>query len=314
MRKFVIDCDTGTNDAIAVCAAFGCEEIEVIGITSVNGNVAGEYAAKNNLDLVEYLGRTIPVCRGASIPLYSGYVNKSDLTHGKTGLDSVVLPAAKKRKFDSRIASRFLYETAVECGGELELLVTGPMTNIALAVIQYEAFAPLIRHLYFMGGAVWGGNVSTSAEFNIWADPEAAHVVLNSGIPLTMVGLDVTLQAIMEREDVVRLRQSGGSACGFAADLLDFMFTRHEAYGGKDVIMHDAVALAAAVYPECLGFERYYIDAETTGTYTRGHTFADLRNRTGKPSNVRTAMQIDVPAFRNWLVSRIICCDDRRPE
>ena len=309
MRKFVIDCDTGTDNAIALCAAFGCEGVEILGITSVNGNVAEKYVSRNNLDLCEYLGKSVPVCHGASLPLYSGYVNSLDLTHGKTGLGSVVLPQAKKLEFDPRIASRFLYETAKQCNGELELLVTGPMTNIALALIQYEDFASMISHMYFMGGSIWGGNVSTTAEFNVWADPEAAHVVFMSGIPLTMVGLDVTLKAIMTREDVRELRNCGGKASSFTADLLDFMFIRHERDGGEDVIMQDALAFAAAVFPQCMTYQDYWMDAELKGTYTRGHTFADFRNRLGKKPNVQAAVTLDVPLFRRWLVDSICCCD-----
>ncbi len=308
MRKFVFDCDTGTDDAIAIAAAFGCDDIEILGITSVNGNVKEAFVSANNLNLSEYLGVNVPVCHGASWPLSCGYRNTSDRTHGKTGLGSIVLPDAKILKFDDRIASRFLYEKAVECSGELELFVTGPMTNIALAIIQYPDFCEQIRHIWFMGGAVWGGNVSTTAEFNIWADPEAAHVVFASGIPLTMVGLDVTLKAIMEREDAAELRREDTPACRMTADLLDFMFDRFEK-GGENVIMHDALAVAAAVCPECMEYEDYWMDVETRGEFTRGHTHADFRHRTGKQPNVQAALTIDVPMFRRWLVECVKNCD-----
>ena len=308
MRKFVFDCDTGTDDAIAILCAAGCRNVKLLGITGVNGNVREEYVSKNNLDLCEYIGLDVPVCRGAAMPLYSGFHNSSDMTHGKTGLGSVVIPDAKVKTFDRRIASRFLFETAKECGGELELFVTGPMTNIALAILQYPEFPELIRHIWFMGGAVWGGNVTTAAEFNIWADPEAAHVVFSSGIPMTMVGLDVTLKAIMTREDVSLLRANPSNASLFTADLLDFMFERHENRGGEDVIMHDALAVAAALCPECLTCTDYFVDVELRGTYTRGHTYADFRNRTGRKPNMSCAMTIDVPMFRSWLISMVNQC------
>ena len=304
-RPFIIDCDTGTDDAIALLAAYGCEEIELLGITSVNGNVREEYTSQNNLDLCEYVGFDCPVCRGADMPMTSGYRNSSDMTHGHTGLGSVELPKATKTDFDSRKAAQFLYETAVKQNGELELLVIGPMTNIAIAIIQYPEFVSLVKHVWFMGGAVWGGNVTTNAEFNIWADPEAAHVVLMSGIPLTMVGLDVTLHAIMTREDVTQLRKHGSVKSILAADLLDYMFERF-ARGGEDVIMHDALALAAALYPECMEYENYWMDVERSGDYTRGHTFADIRGWYGKEPNVRCAMKLDNEKFRAWLVSAIM--------
>ncbi len=307
MRKFVIDCDTGTDDAIALMAAFGCNEIEILGITSVNGNVNEDHVSHNNLNMCEYLGWDVPVCRGAAYPFTLGFRNSSDQTHGKTGLGSVIIPEAEKRTFDEKISSRFLYETALACQGELELLVTGPMTNIAAAIIQYPDFAKLIKHLWFMGGAVHGGNVLPTAEFNIWVDPEAAHTVFCSGIPLTMVGLDVTLKAIMTREDIDELRANGSRAAILTADLLEFMAKRFSR-GGEDIIMHDALALAAAVYPECLQYREYWMDVETRGDYTRGHTYADIRNKLNRQPNVRVAMDIDVPAFRRWLVDKICLC------
>lgn len=303
-RRMIIDCDTGTDDAIALLTAFGCEEIDLLGITSVNGNVREEYTSKNNLDICEYVGFDTPVCRGATLPLTSGYRNASDITHGTTGLGSISIPSAEKKTFDKKIASEFLYEKALECNGELELLVIGPMTNIALCVIQYPDFPSLIKHLYFMGGSVYGGNVTTTAEFNIWADPEAAHTVFVSGIPMTMVGLDVTLKAIMTKEDIEQLRNNNTKASNLAADLLEFMAERFKK-GGEDIVMHDALALAAAVYPECMQYREYWMDVETNGTYTRGHTHADVRNRSGNTPNVKVAMEVDVPSFRKWLVDKI---------
>ena len=303
-RPFIIDCDTGTDDAIALLAAFGCEEIDLLGIASVNGHVREEYTSRNNLDLCEYVGFHVPVCHGATMPLTSGYRNSSDTTHGHTGLGSIELPEAEKTDFDPRKASQFLYETAVSCNGELELLVIGPMTNIALSLIQYPDFVNLIKHIWFMGGAVWGGNVTTNAEFNIWADPEAAHTVFMSGIPMTMVGLDVTLKAIMTKEDIAELREHGTKASVLAADLLDFMAGRHEK-GGEDIIMHDALALAAALYPECMKYKDYWMDVETRGDYTRGHTFADIRSRFNRKPNVSAALEVDGLAFRRWLVDKI---------
>lgn len=308
MRKFVIDCDTGTDDAIALMAAFGSREIDILGITSVNGNVNEDNVANNNLNICEYLGKDTAVCRGAAFPLLHGYRNSGENTHGKTGLGSVILPAAEKSRFSEQIASRFLYEKALECEGELELLVTGPMTNIALAIIQYPEFSRLVKRIWFMGGAVYGGNVSPTAEFNIWVDPEAAQTVFCSAVPLTMVGLDVTLKAIMTREDVACLRKHDSLASNLTADLLEFMFERYEK-GGENVIMHDALALAAALHPECLTFKDYWMAVETKGDYSRGHTFADVRNKLNRTPNVSVAVDINVLSFRKWLVEKINLCD-----
>lgn len=304
MRPFLIDCDTGTDDAIAIAAAFGCPDIEIKAITSVNGNVAEQYVCQNNLDLAEYLGFSGPVCKGAARP-FCGSSRASDGTHGKTGLGDVLLPKAGVKQFDPRLAPEMIHDAAVAEQGKLEILATGPLTNLGIALLLYPDLPSLIHHIWFMGGAVYGGNVTTSAEFNIWVDPEAAQVVMDSGIPLTMVGLDVTLKACMEPEDEVQLRAAGGRAALLTADLLNFMFRRHAA-GGEAALMHDALALAAAVYPQCMEMEEYYINVECQGQYTRGHTSADVRHRSGQNPNVSAAMKLDVEKFRKWLVQAVI--------
>ena len=306
-RPFLIDCDTGTDDAIALLAALHTPQVEVKAITSVNGNVAEKYTSRNNLDLVEYLGRDIPVAHGAVRPLLGGVLDTEGApdTHGKTGLGGIQLPTAQG-KFDPRVADQLIYETAVECKGELELLVIGPMTNIAIALCNHGDLAPLIKHIWFMGGAVQGGNVLPTAEFNIWADALAGHIVTQSGIPMTMVGLDVTLKAVMTEEDIAQLRKVDTRACALAADLLDFMVKRRDA-GGEDLVMHDALAFAAAVCPQCLTCVDSFVDVEYAGTYTVGHTFSDAgrRHPSGKKPNVSVALDIDVPMFRKWLVETI---------
>lgn len=306
-RPFLIDCDTGTDDAIAIMAALYSPQIEVKAVTSVNGNVLEKYTSQNNLDLLEYLDRTdIPVAHGAVRALLCGdpAAKVADITHGKTGLGSITLPAARKSSFDPRVASELIYDTAVACQGELELLVIGPMTNIAIALCNHRELPSLIKHIWFMGGAVRGGNVSPTAEFNIWVDPEAGHIVTQSGIPMTMVGLDVTLKAVMTEEDIAQLRKVDTRACQLTADLLDFMLQRRN-NGGEDLVMHDALALAAALCPECLICKEYFVDVECAGTYTSGHTFTDLRGRTGKAPNMSVALEVDAPLFRKWLVESI---------
>ena len=209
-RPFIIDCDTGTDDAIAIVAALGCEEMEIVGITSVNGNVPESYTSRNNLNLIEYLGYHIPVCHGAILPLLGSKATEASAAiHGKTGLGSTELPEAEHSDFDPRIAAQFIYEEAVKRNGELELLVTGPITNIAVCLCEHPDLPDYIRHLYFMGGSTVGGNVNTTAEFNIWVDPEALHVVLQSGIPMTMVGLNVSNQTEMRPSEETLLRSFG---------------------------------------------------------------------------------------------------------
>lgn len=305
-RPFIIDCDTGTDDAIAIIAAFGCKEINVRAITSVNGNVCEAYTSTNNRNMVEYLGLQTEVAHGARIPFFprGSYY---DTTHGTTGLGDVVLPEAKNVEFSKMAAPELIRKIAEEENGKLELLVVGPMTNIAIALSLYPELRDKIRHIWFMGGAAIGGNVSPTAEFNIWVDPIAAKLVIGSGIPMTMVGLDVTTKAEMTREDEAELRACGKKGAVLAADILDFMFRRH-AKGGESSMMHDALALASAVCPECLVCRDYFVDVECDGQYTAGHTMVDQRGRLGKAPNVSVAMELDLNKFRKWLVESIKQC------
>lgn len=303
-RKFIIDCDTGTDDAIALVAALGCEEIDIIGITSVNGNVPEEYVAHNNLNLLAYLGYDIPVLRGAFLPLIGSSNTAADKTiHGKQGLGTIELAEAEK-DFDERIASQFIYEKAKEYDGELELLATGPMTNIAVSIIEHKDLIKYIKHIYFMGGSTNGGNVTGAAEYNIWVDPEAVHTVLHSGIPCTMTGLNVTNLAIMNETEEKKIRSYGTREGKLVADILHYQMHRDNLdYVGAR--MHDPSALAAALYPECMRSEKHYGDAETRGSYSRGFTYIDLKDKTENECNVEIVTEIDVDMFKEWLCEKI---------
>ncbi|HIZ78445.1 MAG TPA: nucleoside hydrolase [Candidatus Lachnoclostridium stercorigallinarum] len=306
-RPFIIDCDTGTDDAIALMAAFGCPEINVRAITSVNGNVKEEYTSANNLNLTEYLGIDVEVARGATLPFYprGDYYGP---THGKTGLGDVVIPDAKETSFSRDMAPEVIHRIAEEENGELELLVIGPMTNIAIAISLYPQLKQQIKHIWFMGGAVAGGNVSSTAEFNIWVDPTSAKMVTESGIPMTMVGLDVTTKAVLGREDEQELRAFGSKASVLSADILEYMFKRCKD-GGEDALMHDALALAAAVIPECLTCKEAFLDVECRGEYTAGHTVTDIVGRSlGKAPNASVAVELHLDVFRKWLLECIKRC------
>lgn len=305
-RPFIIDCDTGTDDAIALIAAFGCDEIEVRAITSVNGNAREIDTSRNNRNLMAHLGIDVEVAHGARLPLFQRGIYYS-ATHGVTGLGNVELRDAEEYPFSKDMAPEVIRRIAEEEQGELELLVVGPMTNIAIALSLYPQLREQIKHIWFMGGAIHGGNVTTTAEFNIWVDPVAARLVIASGIPMTMIGLDVTEKAAMKREDEQEIRSYGSKGAVAAADLLDYMFARC-ADGGEDALMHDALALGAAVCPECLVFEKYYVDVECASPYTAGHTIVDVKGRTGNEPNVEVAVDLNVEAFRKWLCKSIKNC------
>lgn len=295
----LIDCDTGTDDAIAIVAALFSDEVDVKAFTTVDGNVALKYTCRNTLDLVRYLGFDTKVAVGAPHAIIGNKTEDADVTHGKQGLGTLTLPHTDS-PFYEKTAVETIYETAKECGGELVLVPVGPLTNIALALMAHPDLKDMIKKIVLMGGAIWGGNSTTTAEFNIWVDPEAAHIVFSSGVPVTMVGLDVTTKACLDQTDIDFMRGLGTKAGDFTANMLDFMMERVKE-GGEDLLMHDALALAVAVKPELVKCGEYFVDCECRGTYTRGHTHVDVRGRSGKPANCLVAEELDLEAFRTWL-------------
>lgn len=303
-RPLIIDCDTGTDDAIAILAALYSREAEVLALTSVNGNVRQQHVCANNLNLVEYLGfDRVAVAKGAGIPLYPRGDYYGD-THGVTGLGTVVLPKAKRLRYSVDNSVEVIRKAAEEKKGRLELLVTGPMTNIAMTICLYPEIIRQIKHIWFMGGTIYGGNVTAAAEFNIWVDPVAARLVLNSGIPMTMVGLNVTEKAELNRQDEAYLRGLGTKASVLAADIAAYMLERHGA-GGEAAFMHDALALAAALEPGCMSYVRCFADVECGGVYTAGHTMVDLKDKLHKEKNVNVAVDLNPKAFKKWLLGAI---------
>ena len=298
-RKILIDCDTGTDDAIAIVAGLYTNDCDVVALTTVNGNVCVKHTAQNTLDLVHLLGLDTPVAVGSSLPLKPRGTYESDGTHGATGLGDVILPHTDAEYYEKDAVCTIL-EQAEKYRGELEIVAIGPLTNLAIAFIMYPQLKGLIKHMWIMGGAVVSGNVNTTGEFNIWVDPEAARLVFGFGIPFTMVGLGVTEKAILNEEDEARIRLIGNPGAILVADLLRFMFKRRDE-GGEDAMMHDALALAAALDPECLVCKDYFVDVECEGAYTFGHTSVDLRGRSGKAPNAKIAMEVDLPRFKNWL-------------
>lgn len=302
-RPVIIDCDTGTDDAIALIAAFGSDEINLRAITSVMGNAMQKDTQRNNRNICAYLGQDVVVAKGASRPIFPRK-GDYDETHGMTGMGDIVLPEAEDYPYAAEMAPELIKRIAEEENGELELITVGAMTNIAITLCMYPEVAEKIKHLWFMGGAVRGGNMNTVAEFNMWEDPMAANVVFNSGIPMTMVGLDVTEKAVMTKEDEEELRAYGTKAAVLTADLLDYMFRRNEK-GGEDAMMHDSLAVAAAIYPECLKFRDYYIAMDYSGRYTAGHTVVDIYSEYGRKPNASVALEVDVPKFRKWIIGKI---------
>ncbi len=303
-KPVIIDCDTGTDDAIAIVAALYSPELDLRAFTTVAGNVGLEHTSRNTLNLVRYLGFDTKVAVGAPKPvLREETIHSGDNTHGDTGLGTMTLPDCGM-PFYEKNAVVTIYEEAQKAKGDLELIPIGPLTNIAHAIMVHPDLKNLIKRITFMGGAMYGGNVTTSAEFNIWADPEAAKIVLASGIPLTMVGLDVTLKAILLPEDEAQIRKINSKAAVFTADMLQFMFERLGG-GGEDAIMHDALAVAVCVDPGIVNTNHYFVDCECDGKYTSGHTFVAATHIFKQEPNCLVSETLDLPKFKSWLFNAI---------
>ena len=320
--RILMDCDTGTDDAIALVCAANTPNVELRAVTTVAGNADLCFTAPNTLNLMRYIGCPVKVSKGAETPIkrvLSEIREKVDEeagqidTHGDNGLGGIVLPEAKDG-FYPLDAVDTIYEEAKACGGELVIIATGPLTNIANAITKHpELKDGLIKKIVFMGGAAKGGNTTAVAEFNWLCDPEAAHIVLMSGIPCVMVGLDVTEKAEISDEfcDRVRtLRSNGAKVC---SEILEFMRARRDTHGGESTLMHDGLALAAAVIPDVVSCRHLFVDAECDGKYTFGHSFVAFDNRLGDfTPNCDVALEVNVKMLEEYMWDCLIRSEEKR--
>ena len=300
----VIDCDTGTDDAVCITAALlNGDLLDIRAFTCVCGNVEVDKTSRNTLDILGFLGSNAPVAAGADKPLRGELIKA--VSHGRNGLGDVVLPASS-RQLLKKPAYEVLYNEAVSAEGALEILATGPLTNLALAITNYPDFASRIKRITFMGGALTGGNISMTSEFNIHNDPEAANIVFGSGIDLVMVGLDVTLKPKLPEYVLCALKHADTPHAKFVCRVLDFMVRRKAETGGDAPNLHDVIALFALVQPSLLTFRDYYISVETEGKLTRGMTVADFNGVVNKAPNVHAAVDINIDGFWHWFVQLIL--------
>ena len=301
----LLDCDPGHDDALAITLALARPELDVLGITTVAGNVGLRETTRNTLRLLALLGRTdVPVASGAAAPLLRP-LEIADDVHGESGLDGADLPEPRS-ELRPEGALAFLRSTLEAAPGPVTLIPTGPLTNIAQLLLAAPALAPKIAHICLMGGAMREGNWTPAAEFNIWVDPEAARIVFRSGLPITMVGLDVTHTALFLDTDIARLDALGTPVANVFADLLRFYGRfHHERYGWDGSPIHDAVAVAHVAQPGLVATQPYRVDVETTGEITRGRTVVDSRGVAGPAPNADVALAIDRERFVDLLVDAI---------
>src|SRR4029077_17216717 len=270
--RVIIDTDPGVDDAFALLLAMRSPELKIEGITPVAGNVPLELTLPNALRMVEIAGRTdIPVAAGAKAPLLRRLVTAA-YAHGENGLGGAVFPEPKIKPV-AEPAAEFIRQIVRNYPGEVTLIPIGPLTNIATALNLDSGLAAMVRAIVMMGGSLSGGNITPAAEFNIYVDPEAARIVFQSGIPITMVGLDVTRKTSLT-EDHVRTLEAAQNPVSQAAAKIGRNSINHNRERGFLVgpNMHDSLAVAAFLDPSILMVKEYYVDVETTGELTAGET------------------------------------------
>ena len=296
--KILIDCDPGHDDAIAILLALASPEVELVGVTTVSGNQTLEKTTANAIRVLELAGRAdVPVAAGADRPLVrdrfvAAYV------HGETGLDGPQL-APPQAEPVAQHAAEFLAERVAGA----TLVPIGPLTNVALMLALHPEARP--DRIVLMGGAIAEGNVTPAAEFNIWADPEAARRVFESGIDVTMIGLDVTHKALMTRQHAETLR-AAGKVGRFVAELYDFFSGFHSrTYGSEDSPIHDAVAVAHVLRDDLVETKHVRVDVDCSWELGRGRTYVDLYGRTGKDPNTHVGVDVDSDRFFELLLPRV---------
>jgi inosine-uridine nucleoside N-ribohydrolase len=298
--RIIMDVDTGTDDAVALMVAALSPDIELVGVTTVNGNVPVENATDNTLRTLDLIGARVPVFQGMAAPLA-----RPNLTRGEDWSLTLDLPPARSRK-QARHAVEWLIETLLASDGDIVLVPVGPFTNIATAMRMEPRILERIPELVIMGGSHTLGIMTPAAEFNVWVDPEAARVVLNCGRPVRMLPLDATHRALVATEDCARLRELGTPAATAAASFVEERIAQYDASqpmsrpGAAPV--HDALAVCAIIDPSVVETKFINVDVETRGELTTGHTVCDLHKRSKREPNVHFAVDADEPKFVRMLM------------
>lgn len=307
-RRIIIDTDPGQDDAVAILLALASpEELDVAGIVAVAGNVPLAHTERNARRIVELAGRRdVPVHAGCARPMARALVT-AEHVHGRTGLDGVDLPEPDL-PLQARHGVDFIIETLLDAAaGSVTLVALGPLTDIAMALVKAPQIVPHVREIVLMGGAYFEvGNITPTAEFNIFVDPEAADVVLASGIPVVMAPLDLTHRMLATRARLDRIAALGNRAGETVAGLLAFSERFDLAkYGGLGAPLHDPCTIAWLLKPELFSGRMINVSIETQGRLTLGMTVADWWQITDRPRNVHFLREGDADGFFDLLTTRL---------
>lgn len=304
--KIIIDTDPGVDDALTFLLALASPEIQLQALTSVHGNIGIENTTRNALSVLELAKAShIPVARGCEVPLVSPLYKSDKNVHGVKGVGNAQLPEPKSKVINQH-AIDFLIEKVNAQPNQISIFPIGPLTNIALAIRKEPEFVKNVKELVIMGGSIkQGGNATPLAEFNIFADAHAAHVVFHAGIPIKLIPLDVTQQCLLTAKDIERIHQSNSPIARFIKDATDVYLDFYRKHGIDGCALHDPLTLATIIAPELLTFENYYVGVDFSGGISNGHTFADLMNVSKKPANMQVAMGVRGRDFIELFIERM---------
>lgn len=307
-RKIIIDCDPGQDDAVALLLAFAShDELDLLGITTVGGNVPLELTQRNARMMCDLAGKQdVPVYAGCDAPLQRR-LQTAEAIHGETGINGIDV-FEPETPLQPQHAVDFLVESLLAADEEsITLVPTGPLTNIATAIQRAPEILSRVAQIVLMGGAMReGGNRTPSAEFNILVDPHAADIVFRCGRPITAMGLDVTHQVLSTRDRVARMRELDNPVAVATADMLSF-FDRYDTvkYASKGAPLHDPCTVAWLLQPDLFEGKDCNISVETESELTMGHTAVDFWHVTDKPINATWVHAVDAPGFYDLLISRL---------
>ncbi len=305
-RRMIIDTDPGIDDSLAILLALASPEVQLEGLTIVHGNCSVERGTINALAVLELANASfVPVATGCARPLVQPLLLAPE-THGATGIGYAQLPPVTSQPIQQH-AVDFIIESVLAAPGEITLVAIGPLTNLALALRREPRIAAAIPEIISMGGAIFHpGNTTPQAEFNVYCDPHAAHIVYHSGIPLLLVPLDVTYQCILTQQDIQRLLKISSPITEFISEATRFYMGYHEEFQQiLGCVINDPLALALAFAPHLADVRQHYVDVDISGGVSMGKTFADRFNLTGRHANMTVALDVRPRDFMELFIERM---------
>ena len=304
-KRIIIDTDPGVDDALTFLLALASPEIQLDALTTTQGNVTLEKATRNALSVLELCRAShIPIAMGSMYPLVQP-LRASAHVHGESGIGNSQLPQPETKPI-SQHAVDYLIERVLAEPGEISIFPIGPLTNVAMAIRKEPRFAEAVKELVIMGGAILEhGNITPQAEFNIYVDPHAAHIVFHSGIPITLIPLDVTHKCLLLQPHVDRLMQIASPISRFIRDAIEVYLKFSSELGCAGSALHDPLTLATILAPELLTLKEYYVDVDISGGVSMGKTFADILKLSKKSANMKVAMNVRGEDFIELFLQRI---------